>query len=636
MCGIIGYIGRKEANEVILDGLKRLEYRGYDSAGLAILSGGTIHRSKVSGKIAALEERISSRDFTGTLGIGHTRWATHGEPSQVNAHPHFDCTGRIALVHNGIIENYYELKADLLARGHVFASETDSEVVAHLIEEQYNGSMEDALRKALRLVRGSFALAVISREEPDTIFGARLNCPLIVGVGDGAGSAGGSGGGSSEEGRPGAAREACLEREYFLASDIPAILPYTKKIIYMGEGEIVSLSRRGVRIVDLGGNLLAREASTITWSLEQAEKSGHPHFMLKEIHEQPEAIEKTLLDKLDGTRGRVFFKDLALGEAYFRSVERIITVSCGTAYHAGLVAKYAIEDLARIPVQPEMASEFRYGSPVLGERTLVLAITQSGETADTLAGVREARRRGSKVVTVCNVVGSSIPRESDVVLYTHAGPEIGVASTKAYTTQLVTVILLAAYLGELRDVLDRERAKSLIEEVTRLPALARTVLETEPLIVDIAHKFKDPTTYLYIGRRYNFPTAFEGALKLKEISYIHAEGYGAGEMKHGPIALVEESFPTVALAPKGRVYEKMISNIQEIRARRGKVIAVATEGDEEIRKHVDYVIPLPEMSEMLSPVIAVIPLQLLAYHIAVLRGCDVDQPRNLAKSVTVE
>jgi glucosamine--fructose-6-phosphate aminotransferase (isomerizing) len=607
MCGIIGYTGPKRAVDILLKGLKRLEYRGYDSAGVAVQGPRGFIIRKNAGKIEALERVVDPADFPGITGIGHTRWATHGAPNQRNAHPHLSTTKRIVLVHNGIIENYAELRDRLTKKGVKFSSDTDTETLVHLIDMQYAGDLAAAVRSALRDVRGTYAIAVMSSDEPDVIVAARLFSPLIVALGSG---------------------------ENFLASDTPAILEYTNRVIFLADGDVAKITPERVTITDLSGRPLDRKAARVSYDIERAEKRGYDHFMLKEIHEQPEAVRETIQGRI--TKTGVVFEDFAVGDPFLKRVDRVVIVACGTAYHAGLVGKYLLNDLARMPVLADQASEFRYSPPPITKNTLALAITQSGETADTLAGVREAKRLGATVLTVCNVMGSSIPRVSDGVIYTRAGPEIGVASTKAYTTQLCVLVMLAVKMGMLRGTLSRAGARGILSALQEIPEKMQGVLSDERVIRRCAAKFKDAQTFLYLGRRYNYPTAYEGALKLKEISYIHAEGYGAGEMKHGPIALVQPDYPTLAIAPKDSVHEKMLSNIQEVRARRGPVIAVGTAGDEALRKIADHVLWIPETLEPLSPMLAVVPLQLLAYHIAVLRGCDVDKPRNLAKSVTVE
>jgi len=604
MCGIVGYVGFRKATDVLLDGLKRLEYRGYDSAGVAVRTPEGLKVVKRSGKLSALEEALKGGELSGNLGIGHTRWATHGAPTDPNAHPHATEDGRIALIHNGIFENYLELKEALKARGHRFRSETDSEVLAHLVEEKYRGDLFLAVREALKEVRGAYAVAVIHAGHEE-IVAARTVSPLVVGLGEG---------------------------ENFLASDVPALLPYTRKVIFLHDGDVARITREGVEITDLQGRPVAREAVEVDWTLEAAEKGGFPHYMLKEIHEQPWVLESTLGGRLREEEG-----DVALGLALDpREVDRVQVIACGTASYAGLYGKYLLEALARIPTEWDVASEYRYRDPLVDGKTLALAISQSGETIDTLEALREARRKGAKTLGVVNAKGSSLTREVEEVLYIHAGPEIGVASTKAYLAMLAAMALLAVRFGRARETLAKEEARRLLREMRRLPRLVEEVLEKRPLVAHIAEKYHQAQDFLFLGRHVQTPTAYEGALKLKEISYIHAEAYPAGEMKHGPIALIDEHLPVVVLATQGPLYEKTLSNIQEVRARGGKVIAIATEGDEEIRKLAQDVIYVPEVHPLLAPIVSVVPLQLLAYEIAVLLGRDVDQPRNLAKSVTVE
>lgn len=617
MCGIVGYIGNRSAQEVLIGGLRRLEYRGYDSAGVAILNNNIRSRNvaslqikKRAGKLYVLEALLAKRPVKGKLGISHVRWATHGVPNTNNAHPHWDCRGRIALVHNGIIENYEQLKETLLKEGHRFRSQTDSEVLVHLVEKFYQGTLEEAVRQALKQVRGAYAIAVICKDEPEKLVGARLGSPLIAGAN---------------------------ENEGFLASDIPALLDYTNEVIFLDDGEVVALTPEGLQVRSLKkGELLNKEKVKIKWDVSAAEKEGFPHFMLKEIHEQPKAIRNTLMGRISEKKDEILLPELKPLEKTFASMEKLVIISCGTAWHASLVGKYILEEYARIPVEVDTSSEFRYRNPILDEKTLVLAITQSGETADTLAGLREAKTRGAKIFSICNVLGSSIPRESDAVIYTHAGPETAVASTKAYTAQLAVLYLLSLYLAKLRGTLSSARIKQFILELGKIPESLEKVLENKKVILECARRYHRSFGFLYLGRSLNFPTALEGALKIKEISYIHAEGYGAGEMKHGPIALINPHLPVVCIAPESRVYEKMLSNIQEIKARRGIVISVASEGDELVSHHSNHVIYIPKVRELFSPLLTVVPLQLLAYYIAAKRGCDIDQPKNLAKSVTVE
>jgi glucosamine--fructose-6-phosphate aminotransferase (isomerizing) len=610
MCGIIGYIGNKSVVPILLDGLKQLEYRGYDSAGIAILNNDKIKILKRSGKIKDLIEIIgSARDLNkARLGIGHSRWATHGAPTNINAHPHTDCNNNITVVHNGIIENFAALKERLIEEGHIFKSETDTEVAVHLIEKYYEGDLKEAVLKALKELKGSFALGVISSNEPDTLVCARRESPLIIGIG--------------RDGN-------------FIASDVPAILKYTKKVIYLDDGEIGALTKDNIEVCNIIGRPRKKKIDTIKWSLESAQKGGFPHFMLKEMHEQPKVLKEIISARLD-KNSNILLDGLTLQDSEVQKLHNIIIVACGTAYHAGMVGKYILERFTKLPVTVDVSSEFRYRSPIVRRDTLIVAISQSGETADTLAAVKEARKGGSKVISICNVVGSSLTRVSDGVLYTYAGPEIGVASTKAYTAQLAIIYLLSFYIAGKRGVLKKEHKDWLINEFKGIPPILDKLLENKSTIQSIATRHLNMGSFLYLGRNVNFPTALEGALKLKEISYIPAEGYAAGEMKHGPIALIDEYRAVVCIAPASSVYEKMVSNIQEIRARRGKVIAVATEGDEHVKRFTKEVIYIPKIDEVFSPIIAVLPLQLLAYYIAVKRGCDVDQPRNLAKSVTVE
>lgn len=609
MCGIVGYIGKKEALPVLLDGLKQLEYRGYDSAGIGIVRDGEIKIAKQSGKIKDLEFSMRGRrDLSSSrLGIGHSRWATHGSPTNVNAHPHTDCSCGIALVHNGIIENFNEIKKELIRKGHKFKSETDTEVIVHLIEEHYRGDLEKAVLKALRYLKGSFALGVISANEPDKLVGARRESPLVVGVGSG---------------------------ENFIASDVPAILRYTKKVIYLDDGEIVSLRKDRVKVLDSTGKEKKKKIDTIKWTVSSAQKSGYPHFMLKEIHEQPRVLKQIISSRLKGASG-ILLDGINLSDRDIKNISNIIVLACGTAYHAGCVGKYLMERFTDIPVTVDLSSEFRYRRPIVNDNSVVIAISQSGETADTLAAVKEAKKKGAKILSICNVVGSSLVRISDGVLYTYAGPEIGVASTKAYTAQLAILYLLSFYIADKRGLLRKRVKRFLIKEFRELPKILDEILKKNE-IQKLAKKHSHFGSFLYLGRNLNFPTALEGALKLKEISYIPAEGYAAGEMKHGPIALIDEYRAVVCIAPDSFIYEKMVSNIQEICARKGKVIIVATKGNTEIKTFTSDIIYIPKIDELFSPVVSVLPLQLLAYYIAVKRGCNVDQPRNLAKSVTVE
>jgi glucosamine--fructose-6-phosphate aminotransferase (isomerizing) len=614
MCGIVGYVGPDQALPIVLEGLRRLEYRGYDSAGVAVLDGapgGTVAAVNVvkkAGKLGELERELAARGApAGRVGMGHTRWATHGEPSDRNAHPHLDCGGGVAVIHNGIIENFQELRTELEKRGHRLVSETDTEVVAHLIEEQ-GGPLPEAVRAAVRRLRGAYALVVLSREDPDVIVGVRVSSPLVVGLGEG---------------------------EAILASDIPAVLQRTRTVLPVEEGELVEVRADGVRLTGLDGSPRTREPMRVDWELERAQKGGYDDFMLKEIHEQPAAIRDTLVGRVDA-HGALTLDELRLDPDVLREVRKVFVVACGTAFHSGLVAKYAIEHWTRLPVEIEIASEFRYRDPVLGPDTLTLAVSQSGETIDTLEAARHAARQGSRVLAVTNTVGSSLAREADGVLYTHAGPEIGVAATKTFATQMVAQHLVALYLAQVRGTMFPSEIAQIVEELRRLPGAVERALGLEPQVAGIAAAYRDARDVLFIGRHTGYPAALEGALKLKEISYIHAEGYPAGELKHGPIALVEPGVPVVAVATECHVYPKMVSNIQEVRARGAEVIAVVTEGDVAVRALARHVLEVPRTPELFSPVVVSVPLQLLAYHIAKLRGCDVDRPRNLAKSVTVE
>ncbi|HEV2765396.1 MAG TPA: glutamine--fructose-6-phosphate transaminase (isomerizing) [Pyrinomonadaceae bacterium] len=619
MCGIVGYVGHKQVVPVILDGLRKLEYRGYDSAGIAVVDEGHhLDIRRAEGKLRNLEEAIRLKPLDGTYGIGHTRWATHGRPTEENAHPHRDCTGRVVVVHNGIIENYLQLKKRLSGGDHRFVTETDTEVVAHLIEEylREDDSFEGAVRRAVAELRGIFALSIISSDEPDTIIAVRQGPPVVIGLGDG---------------------------EFFVASDVPPILQHTRDVFFLGDGEIAVLTKDAVRVTDFEGNPVEPQQQRITWDPIMAEKGGFKHFMLKEIYEQPRAVRDTVQGRLSLDTGRVYLDEMNITPAQFKAFTRVIVAACGTSWHAGLAGKYMIEQLARVPVEVDYASEFRYRDPVIDEQTLLLVISQSGETADTIAALREAKERGAKVLAICNVQGSMITRESDGTILTHAGPEIGVASTKAFTSQMVAIYLLSMYLGQLRGVMSDEEARRHAQQLAELPVKMENLLSESDEIEELAKEFFRSTDFLYLGRGINFPVALEGALKLKEISYIHAEGYPAGEMKHGPNALIDERLPVVVVNPREvgnhaseLRYEKTHSNIVEVKAREGQVISVLTEGDELAAKVSDHVLEIPPSSDLLTPILAVIPLQLLAYHIAVRRGCDVDQPRNLAKSVTVE
>lgn len=609
MCGIIGYIGKEEAVPILIEGLKKLEYRGYDSSGIAVIKNGGLEVRRAVGKLQNLEGILRTEALSGNIGIGHVRWATHGRPSEENAHPHR--AGGVVVVHNGIIENYAELKKGFLADGIVFQSETDTEVIAHLIDGFVsNGlALDEAVRRAAEMLRGAFAIGVIDERSPHMLIGARRGSPLVVGLGQG---------------------------EFFLASDIPAILHRTRDVLFLNDDEMAVLSRDGVRLMDLGGREIWRDVTRVLWNPVMAEKGGYRHFMLKEIHEQPRAIMDTIRGRVSLESGVIHLEEMQLSQERLESVKKIFIVACGTSWHAGLIGKYMIEELARIPVEVDIASEFRYRNPLVGKDDLCIAISQSGETADTLAAMREAKRRGATVTAICNVVGSTLSREADGVLYTHAGPEIGVASTKAFTAQLTALYIFGLFFGGIRGILSIGDIKKWISDLLHLPVLVERCLEQNDVVEQIAKRYFKASDFLYLGRGPNFPVALEGALKLKEISYIHAEGYPAGEMKHGPIALIDENMPVVVIAGGNGVYEKIVSNIEEVKARGGIVIALADEGDTEIEKRSDHVIFVPKTNPLLMPVVMSIPLQLLAYHIAVLRGADVDQPRNLAKSVTVE
>ena len=613
MCGIIGYIGDRQAQGILLSGLKRLEYRGYDSSGAALISPNkpVISLKKSPGKICSLENILRKKPLLGTVGIAHTRWATHGSPNRANAHPHSDCTGTIAIVHNGIIENYQTLKSSLAKEGHCFTSQTDTEVIAHLIEKFYkrNVTLEDALRKALKLLAGSFAIGVISSREPCKLVGVRSGSPLIVGLGRG---------------------------ENFLASDVPAVLGSTKDVIFLEENEMAILTKSSCSVTDFGGLPVAKKTVRVNWGVAEAQKHGYKHFMLKEINEQPGIIKDLISSRARGSRGEVFFEELKVSQERLKSINNISIVACGTAYHAGVVGKYILESVCRIPTSVDFSSEFRYRDLLINEETLVIAVSQSGETADTLAGVKEAKRRGATVVSICNVLGSTLTRDSDGVIYTRAGPEIGVASTKAYTAQLATFYLLSFYLARARGTLSGDRVGRLIADLKKIPAQQAEILEKQDAIARAARRNSYFGSFLYLGRNINYPSALEGALKLKEISYIPAEGYAAGEMKHGPIALIDEYRAVVCIAVESHVYDKVISNIQEIKAREGRVIVIASKTDKEIKEQTREVIYVPRCNELFSPLLVALPLQLLAYHIAAKRGCAIDQPRNLAKSVTVE
>jgi glucosamine--fructose-6-phosphate aminotransferase (isomerizing) len=615
MCGIVGYVGPRDAVPVIVDGLRRLEYRGYDSAGIAVVANGRLERRRAVGKLRNLEESLRADPLKGDFGIGHTRWATHGRPSEENAHPHQDCHGRVVVVHNGIIENYLPLKQRLSRAGHRFVTQTDTEVVAHLVESHLDGpgSLETAVRRAMGEMEGIYALVLIDRDEPQRLVGARKGPPLVVGLGEG---------------------------EQYLASDVPALLAHTRDFVFLGDGEVVVLTPQGVTLTDEGGRRLERAPQRITWDPVQAEKGGYRHFMLKEIHEQPTAVRDTLLGRFSLDEGEVHLEELGAAAEELRRARRVLLLACGTSWHAALVGKFLLEQVSGVPAEVDYGSEFRYRTPIVGEDTLAVAISQSGETADTLAAFREARAKGALPIAICNVQGSMLTREAAGTLLTHAGPEIGVASTKAFTSQIVALALLALHLGRLRGTLSADRCRGLLESLSRVPHSMENALLASGRIDELSKPLSRASDFLFLGRGINYPIALEGALKMKEISYIHAEGYPAGEMKHGPIALIDESMPVVALCPPGRTYDKMLSNVQEVKARGGRILAVVAQGDTQVRAVVeqphDIIIDVPPIEEIWSPLLNVIPLQLLAYHTAVRAGRDVDQPRNLAKSVTVE
>jgi glucosamine--fructose-6-phosphate aminotransferase (isomerizing) len=624
MCGIVGYVGKKQVVPVIIDGLRRLEYRGYDSAGIAVAgNGGGLQVRRAEGKLRNLEEVIRLKPLEGTYGIGHTRWATHGRPSEENAHPHRDCTGKIVVVHNGIVENYLTLKKKLIEEGHKFTTETDTEIIAHLVEKHFfnagNGSrpsLEEAVRRAVKELTGVFALSVIAVDEPNKIVAARNGPPAVIGLG---------------------------KDEYFVASDVPAILYHTRDLFFLGDGDLAVITPAGVQLTDFDGKPVTRQVQHVTWDPIMAEKGGFKHFMLKEIYEQPRAVKDTTLGRVSQDTGHIFLEEMEITEDEFRAAKKINIAACGTSWHAGQAGKFMIESLARIPVEVDYASEWRYRDPIIPKDTITLLITQSGETADTIAAQREAKAKGSKTLAICNVVGSMVTREAQGTIYTHAGPEIGVASTKAFTAQLTALYLLALYLGQVRGTLTPEQSKKEVFDLTRLPGKLEQILTHDEAIEELSKTYSRAQDFLFLGRGIHYPIALEGALKLKEVSYIHAEGYPAGEMKHGPNALIDENLPVVILCtrdphdPLSVVrYEKTMSNLKEVKARSGVVIALATEGDEEIKEAADHVIYVPPAPEELAPILEIVPLQMLAYHIAVRRGCDVDQPRNLAKSVTVE
>jgi glucosamine--fructose-6-phosphate aminotransferase (isomerizing) len=614
MCGIIGYIGPKPVVPIILDGLKRLEYRGYDSAGIAVVNDGHMEIRRSAGKLSNLELAVARSPLDGQYGLGHTRWATHGRPTEENAHPHRDGSGRIVVVHNGIIENYLDLKRQLTASGHVFQSETDTEVVAHLVQQEWrDDGLDGAVRRAMARVRGLFALVLLSADDPEKLVAVRNGPPIVVGLGDG---------------------------EYFVASDVPAVLAHTRDVVFLDDGEMAVVTRNGATFSALDGTPRTHATTRVTWDPVMAEKAGFKHFMLKEIIEQPSALRETILGRVSVDTAQTFLDEVRIPPEELAALDKVTMVACGTSWHAALVGKFMIEELARLPVEVDYGSEFRYRNPIVSDRSLAVAITQSGETADTLAALREAKSKGARSLAICNVVGSMATREAEGTIYTHAGPEIGVASTKAFTTQLVALYLLALRLSEVRQTLTQEERRTHIDALMQLPQIVEAALRASDGVKDIAARFHHRADFLYLGRGVNYPIALEGALKLKEISYIHAEGYPAGEMKHGPIALIDEAMPVVALAPDDAVFEKMIGNIQEAKARGGSVIAVTTSGNSHLGElldpKTDSLIAIPATIPLLTPVALTIPLQLLAYHIAVRRGCDVDQPRNLAKSVTVE
>ena len=609
MCGIVGYVGNRQAAEFLLDGLSKLEYRGYDSAGIAVYEDGEIRIEKSVGRLAALREQIKGRVPVGTLGIGHTRWATHGRPSDVNAHPHADCHKNFAIVHNGIIENYLSLKEELIAKGHEFKSETDTEVVVHLLEEVYAGDFVAAVREVLRRIEGSYALAFMSKAHPDMLICTKQDNPLIIGLGEG---------------------------ENFIASDIPAIISRTRRTYILGDGELAIVRKDSIEVTNRAGEPVQKKVFEVTWNAEAAEKGGYEHFMLKEIHEQPKAVRDTMSQRITSDKKAISFEELAWDAAYLNSFNKIYIVACGTAYHAGLVGKYYIEKLARVLVEVDVASEFRYRDPIVDDKTLLVVVSQSGETSDTLAALKESKRRGAKTLAITNVVGSSIAREADQVVYTWAGPEIAVASTKAYTTQLVLFFMLALYMAEIKEAIAPARTAQLVTQLLEIPTQVSEILSDVEPIKTFAKQYGFNEDVFYIGRGLDYSVSLEGALKLKEISYIHAEAYAAGELKHGTLALIVEGVPVIALATQRNVYEKTLSNIKEVKARDAIVIGIAAEGDTELKKYVDHVIYVPATDEFIMPILSVIPLQLLSYYAAITRGCDVDKPRNLAKSVTVE
>lgn len=608
MCGIVGYVGNGNTTDVLLESLLRLEYRGYDSAGVALVSDGSLRIIKSYGRIFNLKKKMPG-DLMATAGIGHTRWATHGKPSEVNAHPHKDCTGKIAVVHNGIIENYRELKEMLTARGHNFVSETDTEVVSHLIEEHYTGDTCKALMEAIKQLKGSFALAVVNQDDPEKIFAARMESPMVLGIGDG---------------------------QFFLASDVTAFLKHTRKAVFMEDGDMAVLSHEGIRLMDFEGREVRRKVKHIEWDLEAAEKAGYEHFMLKEIHEQPKSLKAAIAGRLDELKGNVILKEVSLTEEEIRDIKRIIIIACGTSYHAGMMGKYVLEELTDLPVTIDIGSEFRYSHSRLDRNTLVIAISQSGETADTIAAVKDAVRNGVYVIAVNNVVGSTISREATDTIYMMSGPEIGVAATKTFTAQAVVMYVLAILLGRARGTLSAEKASKIIRALKSLPQKAQQVLELDSQIADMSMLFKYSSSFFLVGRHLNYPAALEGALKIKEISYVMSEGFAAGELKHGPLALLTTNVPVIAIATDSELYDKVVSNIREIKAREATVIAIASESNKSIDQVADIVVRVPDACEYISPIMSSIVLQLFAYYVALSRGCPIDKPRNLAKSVTVE
>ena len=609
MCGIVGYVGKGQATPFLLEGLTKLEYRGYDSAGIAVFDGTQINVEKSVGRLASLRDKIADHVPQGCIGIGHTRWATHGRPSDLNAHPHTDCSGDFVVVHNGIIENYLSLKEKLIKKGHIFKSETDTEVIAHMVEDLYNGDFEATVREVLKHIEGSYSLVFMSKNDPDKLICTKQDNPLVVGLGDG---------------------------ENFIASDIPAIIARTRRTYIINDGEVAIIKADSVWITDRDGVPVTKKVFEVNWNAEAAEKGGYEHFMLKEIHEQPKAVRNTTSPRISKDGNSIVMDELKWTREYLDSFEKIFIVACGTAYHAGLVGKYYIEKLTRIPVEVDIASEFRYRDPIINDRTLLIVISQSGETSDTLAALKESKRQGARTLAVTNVVGSSISREADQVIYTWAGPEIAVASTKAYTTQLITMFMLAVYMAGIRETLAPERIRSLIDSLKEIPTqISKTLEDVEP-IKTFAKQYGFSEDVFFIGRSLDYAVAMEGSLKLKEISYIHAEAYAAGELKHGTLALIVEGIPVIALATQKSVYEKTLSNIKEVKARDAVVIGIASEDDDQLEKYVDHVIKVPQTDELLIPILTVVPLQLLAYYAAITRGCDVDKPRNLAKSVTVE